>query len=81
MRKSKIRRQNLSAEFEQAEKDDIPLPRQAYGIDFYGHAKGEILVAIRTPLIVFWAIRAKTVKLTILHTKSNRGVIIQGVHA
>ena len=44
--KSKIRRQNLSAEFEQAEKDDIPLPRQAYGIDFYGHAKGEILVAI-----------------------------------
>jgi hypothetical protein len=24
----------------------IPLPRQAYGIDFYGHAKGEILVAV-----------------------------------
>ncbi len=33
--KSKVRRQNLSAEFEQADKDDIPLPRQAYGIDFY----------------------------------------------
>ena len=44
--KSKVRRQNLSAEFEQADKDDIPLPRQAYGVDFYGHAKGEILVAI-----------------------------------
>jgi transposase InsO family protein len=44
--KSKVRRQNLSAEFEQADKDDIPLPRQAYGIDFYGHTKGEILVAI-----------------------------------
>ena len=44
--KSKVRRQNLSADFEQADKDDIPLPRQAYGIDFYGHTKGEILVAI-----------------------------------
>ncbi len=42
--KGKVRRQNLSTEFEQADKDDIPLPRQAYGIDFYGHAKGEILV-------------------------------------
>ena len=42
----KIRKQQLSAEFEQAQKDDIPLPRQAYGIDFYGHANGEILVAI-----------------------------------
>jgi hypothetical protein len=44
--KSKMRRQSLSAEFEQADKDDIPLPRQAYGIGFYGHTKGEILVAI-----------------------------------
>jgi hypothetical protein len=44
--KGKVRRQNLSAEFEQADKDDIPLPRQAYGIDFYGHTKSEILVAI-----------------------------------
>jgi transposase InsO family protein len=42
----KIRKQHLSAEFEQAQKEDIPLPRQAYGIDFYGHAHGEILVAI-----------------------------------
>ena len=42
----KIRKQRLTAEFEQAQKDDIPLPRQAYGIDFYGHADGEILVAI-----------------------------------
>ncbi len=30
----KIRKQQLSAEFEQAQKEDIPLPRQAYGIDF-----------------------------------------------
>jgi hypothetical protein len=24
----------------------MPLARQAYGIDFYGHEKGEILVAV-----------------------------------
>ena len=26
--------------------DRTPLPRQQHGIDFYGHAKGEILVVI-----------------------------------
>jgi transposase InsO family protein len=36
----------LSAAFEQAEKEDLPLPRQAYGIDFYGHTHGDILVAL-----------------------------------
>ena len=57
--KSKVRRQNLSAEFEQADKDDIPLPRQAYGIDFYGHAKGEILVAIDlcTREVMLWFLK------------------------
>jgi hypothetical protein len=44
--KAEVRRQNLATAFQQAELDDIPLPKQAYGIDFYGHAKGEILVAI-----------------------------------
>ncbi len=29
-KKGKVRKQNLSAEFEKADKDDIPLPRQAY---------------------------------------------------
>ncbi len=43
---AKVRRQNLSAAFEQVEKEDLPLPRQAYGIDFYGHTHGEILVAL-----------------------------------
>jgi hypothetical protein len=43
---AKVRRQNLSAAFGQADKEDLPLPRQAYGIDFYGHTYGEILVAI-----------------------------------
>ena len=56
---SKVRRQNLSAEFEQADKDDIPLPRQAYGIDFYGHTKGEILVAIDlcTREVMLWFLK------------------------
>jgi hypothetical protein len=43
---AKVRRQNMSAAFEQAEKEDLPLPRQAYGIDFYGHTHDEILVAL-----------------------------------
>jgi hypothetical protein len=43
---AKVRRQNLFAAFEQADKENLPLPRQAYGIDFYGHTHGEILVAI-----------------------------------
>ena len=43
---AQVRRQQHSAAFEQADKADLPLPRQAYGIDFYGHTHGEILVAI-----------------------------------
>jgi hypothetical protein len=35
-----VQRQNLSATFRQADEKDLPLPRQAYGIDFYGHKKG-----------------------------------------
>ena len=31
---AKVRRQQLSAVFEQADKENLPLPRQAYGIDF-----------------------------------------------
>ena len=45
-KRSQVQRQNLSSEFRQAEEKDMPLPRQAYGIDFYGHDKGEILVAM-----------------------------------
>jgi hypothetical protein len=41
-----VHRKNLSATFKQADEKDLPLPRQAYGIDFYGHEKGEILVAV-----------------------------------
>jgi hypothetical protein len=44
--KSQVRRQNLSAEFQHADIKDLPMPRQRYGINFYGHEQGEILVAI-----------------------------------
>jgi hypothetical protein len=37
---AQIQRQNLSSVFRQAAEKDMPLPRQAYGIDFYGHEKG-----------------------------------------
>jgi hypothetical protein len=43
---AEVHRKNLSATFRQADEKDLPLPRQAYGIDFYGHEKGEILVAV-----------------------------------
>jgi hypothetical protein len=51
-----VQRQNLSATFRQADEKDLPLPRQAYGIDFYGHEKGEILVAVDlcTREAMFW---------------------------
>ena len=45
-KQASIQRKNLSATFRQADHKDMPLPRQAYGIDFYGHEKGEILVAV-----------------------------------
>ncbi len=36
----------MSAAFEQAEKENLPLPRQSYGIDVYGHTHGDTLVAL-----------------------------------
>jgi hypothetical protein len=45
-KRASIQRQNLSSTFRQADHKDMPLPRQAYGIDFYGHEKGAILVAV-----------------------------------
>ena len=42
---SRMRLQRLSLEFAEADVNQLPLPRQKYGIDFHGHAKGEILVA------------------------------------
>ena len=43
---SRMRLRRLSLEFAEADANQLPLPRQKYGIDFHGHAKGEILVAI-----------------------------------
>ncbi len=43
---SRMRLQRLSLEFAEADANQLPLPRQIYGIDFHGHARVEILVAI-----------------------------------
>jgi hypothetical protein len=43
---SRMRLQRLSLEFAEADANQLPLPRQKYGNDFHGHAKGEILVVI-----------------------------------
>jgi hypothetical protein len=43
---AQVRRRNLNAEFQAVQQADLPLSRQNYGIDFYGHKDGEILVAI-----------------------------------
>jgi hypothetical protein len=45
-KQASIQRKNLSSTFRQADHKDMPLPRQAYGIGFYGHEKGKILVAV-----------------------------------
>ena len=57
--KAKVRRQQLHKEFKEAGDKGLPLPRQQYGIDFYGHANGEILVAIDlcTREVLLWFLR------------------------
>lgn len=56
---AQIRRQRLTATFRQAEEDGMPMPRQNYGIDFYGHEQGEILVAIDlcTREVLLWFLK------------------------
>ena len=34
---NQVQRKRLTAEFVQATEDNMPMPRMAYGIDFYGH--------------------------------------------
>jgi hypothetical protein len=43
---NQVQRKRLTAEFAQVTEDNMPMPRMAYGIDFYGHNDGEILVAL-----------------------------------
>ena len=54
--KNSVQRKRLKAEFTQADEDHLPLPRQSYGIDFYGHHDGEILVALDlcTKEVLLW---------------------------
>ena len=56
---AQVRRKNLNAEFKAILQKDLPLPRQNYGIDFYGHKNGEILVAIDlvTREILLWFLK------------------------
>ena len=57
--KARVRRQTLHQELKQASANKLPLPRQQYGIDFYGHAQGEILVAIDlcTREVLLWFLK------------------------
>ena len=41
-----VRRAHLSTKFETRKLENLPMPRQSYGIDFYGVPKGEILVIV-----------------------------------
>ncbi len=61
---SMMRLQRLSLEFAEADANQLPLPRQKYGIDFHGYAKGEILVAIDlvTREVCLWLLRIASKK-------------------
>ena len=41
-----VRRRHLASHFEARSKSETQYPRRAYGIDFYGVAKGEIFTAV-----------------------------------
>ena len=47
------------ASWQKSEEGTLPLPRQAYGIGFYGHTKGNILVAIDlcTREVTLWFVK------------------------
>ena len=45
-RKNSVRRSHLNNAFQARKLEDLPMPRQSYGIDFYGVPKGEILVIV-----------------------------------
>jgi len=55
------KRKSLHAEFNAAKQENLPMPRQNYGIDFYGHHSGNILVAIDlvTREITLWFMKTR----------------------
>ena len=55
------KRKSLHAEFNAAKQENLPMPRQNYGIDFYGHHNGNILVAIDlvTREIALWFMKTR----------------------
>ncbi len=46
IKSSAVRRRHLKAKFEPSATQSTMLPRQDYGIDFYGVYKGEVLVIV-----------------------------------
>ena len=56
-----VRRSHLSGSFQARKLENLPMPRQSYGIDFYGVPKGEILVIVdlctRETILVFMTSR------------------------
>mgnify|MGYP001321376233 FL=1 len=44
--RANMRRKHLRSEFDKQANSAVKLPRQAYGIDFYGYHGGEILVMV-----------------------------------
>lgn len=78
--RAQTRRQQLNAEFAQADAEQLALPRQRYGIDFYGHAKGEILVAMDlvTREVILWFLKNRKQE-TVARALLNGLVFIKGV--
>ena len=57
---AQIRRKHLAVEFEHSK--SMLLPRQQYGIDFYGRANGDVLVAIDlcTREVILWFTKSRS---------------------
>ena len=75
-----MRRTHLSSSFQARRLEDLPMPRQSYGVDFYGVPKGEILVIVdlctREATLVFMTTRSqdKVARALLTHIIFSRGV-------
>ncbi len=75
-----VRRSHLAASFQARKLEELPMPRQSYGIDFYGVPKGEILVIVdhctRETILVFMSSRNqdKVARALLSHIIFTRGV-------
>ncbi len=76
-----MRLQRLSLEFAEEDVNQLPLPRQKYGIDFHGHAKGEILVAIDlvTREVCLWLLPNRSKQESVSKALLSGLVFVKGV--